>query len=608
MAGHWAFTPPTRPTLPAVRDAAWPRNPIDRFLLARLEPRGWTRRPRPTGPTLIRRLTLDLTGLPPTLGEVDAFLGRPGPTPTSGWSTACSPRPVTASGWRWTGSTPPGSPTPTATRSTSPGHWPCRDWVIDAFNRNQPFDRFTVEQVAGDLLPGSTLAAEGRHRLPPEHDGQPRAGPIPRSSWPSTSSTGSTTTATAFLGLTLGCAECHDHKFDPFTQKDFYRFFAFFNGVNEKGVDGVTATPAPMVVPTAEPGRAPGRGPAADRQVAERPPRPRPSRPGRRPPGSGIAGRPAARLVGPRADRAPVDPGGGSTLVEAARRLGPGLGDEPRQGRLRGRRPARLGEHPRLPAGGPGAREPRRQGDRPGRQRQLRPDRLRGRVGHRRPRPDAWSPVPIAKAEADYFQAERRLPGRQGDRRRPVERLGGRRRAPARGSPGDLRDPSPLRLGRRTRLRVRLRFESPFARHAIGRFRLASPTSGRPGASPRPGRRRAGGRAVEADRRPRRRSSGPTSAPRSGPRAGRSARSPRPCKAAEAELEKVDPRRRWSWPRWPKPRADARPDARATSGARGGRRAGRPGEPPAAPARPARRTGWGWPDGWSTRATRWSPG
>ena len=114
--------------------------------------------------------------------------------------------------------------------------WPWRDWVIDAFNRNMPFDQFTIEQLAGDLLPNATLATEDRHRLQPQPHDQLRrrrdSGGVSRTS---TSSIASSATATTWLGMTMGCARCHDHKYDPITQKDFYRFFAFFNTVPEKG-------------------------------------------------------------------------------------------------------------------------------------------------------------------------------------------------------------------------------------------------------------------------------------------------------------------------------------------------------------------------------------
>ena len=150
--------------------------------------------------------------------------------PTNGSSTAARRR-TSASAGAGTGSTWPATPTPTATRTTRPARpWRYRDWVIDALNRDMPFDQFTVEQLAGDLLPDATPTTEGRHRLPPQHADQQgrrrrrravprRGGRRPRRTRP----------ATVWLGLTVGCAQCHDHKYDPITQREYYRLFAFFN-------------------------------------------------------------------------------------------------------------------------------------------------------------------------------------------------------------------------------------------------------------------------------------------------------------------------------------------------------------------------------------------
>jgi hypothetical protein len=233
---HWAFEPPRRPATPSVRDRDWPRNPIDHFVLDRLEREGLEPSPEAEKTTLIRRVTLDLTGLPPTPGEVDAFLadGSADAYERVVERLLHSPRFGERMASRWLDA---------ARYADTNGYqsdgerfmWRWRDWVIDAYNRNMPFDRFTIEQLAGDLLPRPTLEqliATGFNR---NHRGNAEGGIIPEEYAVEYVVDRVETTATVWLGMTIGCARCHDHKFDPVSQKEFYRLFAFFNNVPERG-------------------------------------------------------------------------------------------------------------------------------------------------------------------------------------------------------------------------------------------------------------------------------------------------------------------------------------------------------------------------------------
>ncbi len=234
---HWSFIAPKEPTLPEVKNSAWPvRNPVDTFILARLEKEGLKPSPEADRPALIRRVSLDITGLPPTPAEVDAFVADASPQAyehvvdrllqskaygermASRWLDAA--RYADTSGYQSDGE-----------RSM----WRWRDWVIDAFNSNMPFDRFTIEQLAGDLLPNATLdqhIATGFNR---NHRGNAEGGIVPEEYAVEYVVDRVDTTATVWLGLTMGCARCHDHKYDPITQREFYQTFAFFNNVPEKG-------------------------------------------------------------------------------------------------------------------------------------------------------------------------------------------------------------------------------------------------------------------------------------------------------------------------------------------------------------------------------------
>jgi hypothetical protein len=233
---HWAFIPPVRPDLPEISDRNWPKNPIDSFVMARLDAEGLKPSPEAEKRALIRRVSFDLTGLPPTPGEVEAFVrdGSPGAYEKVVDRLLASSRYGERMASRWLDA---------ARYADTNGYqtdaerdmWRWRDWVINAFNRNMPYDRFTVEQIAGDLLPGATrdqVIATGFNR---NHRGNGEGGIIPEEYSVEYVVDRVDTTSTVFLGVTLGCARCHNHKFDPFTQAEYYRMFAYFNQVPERG-------------------------------------------------------------------------------------------------------------------------------------------------------------------------------------------------------------------------------------------------------------------------------------------------------------------------------------------------------------------------------------
>jgi hypothetical protein len=252
---HWAFLPPQRPALPAVKNAAWPRNGIDPFILARLEKEGLRPSPEATREALIRRVTFDLTGLPPTLAEIDAFLAdtSPGAYEKVVDRLLASPRYGERMVLEWLDAARYSDTNGYQTDGTRP-MWPWRDWVIDALNNNMPFDQFTVEQLAGDLLPKATLGQKIATGFNRNHMLNGEGGRIAEESRVEYVVDRVNTTSTVWLGLTVACAQCHDHKYDPIPQKDFYRLYAFFNNVAESGaVDRRNSTAAPVLeLPTAE--------------------------------------------------------------------------------------------------------------------------------------------------------------------------------------------------------------------------------------------------------------------------------------------------------------------------------------------------------------------
>jgi Protein of unknown function (DUF1553)/Protein of unknown function (DUF1549)/Concanavalin A-like lectin/glucanases superfamily/Planctomycete cytochrome C len=233
---HWSLTPPRKAALPTVKEAAWVRNPIDSFVLARLEQEGVAHSAETDRPTLIRRLSFDLTGLPPTPEETQAFVED---RSASAYEKVvdrllASPRYAERMAIRWLEA---------ARYADTNGYsndgprdmWRWRDWVIDAFRSNMPFDRFTVEQIAGDLLPDATVSqkvATGFHR---NHRTSAEGGIVDEEFRVDYVADRVETTSTVWLGTTVGCARCHDHKYDPITQKEYYQLFAFFNNTPDRG-------------------------------------------------------------------------------------------------------------------------------------------------------------------------------------------------------------------------------------------------------------------------------------------------------------------------------------------------------------------------------------
>jgi mono/diheme cytochrome c family protein len=246
--GHWAFEPITRPAPPPVRDSAWVKNPIDRFVLAELQSKGLAPSPEADLATLLRRLSLDLGGVPPAPAEADAFLAA-GATAYEGLVDRLLASPLygerMAMDWldgaRF-------ADTNGYQNDFARTMWPWRDWVIAAYNRNQPFDQFLTDQLAGDLLPDPSLAQKIATGFNRNNRTVTEAGSIAEEWRIENAVDRVETTATVFLGLTMGCARCHDHKFDPISQPEFYQFLGFFNSVNEQGVYTETRGNVPPLV------------------------------------------------------------------------------------------------------------------------------------------------------------------------------------------------------------------------------------------------------------------------------------------------------------------------------------------------------------------------
>ncbi len=231
---HWAFRKPVPPVPEKVRESGWVRNPIDTFILARLEREGLKPSPEASRTTLIRRLSLDLIGLPPTPAEVDAFEADTAPDAYERLVDRLLASPHYGERWarRWLDR---------ARYADSNGYekdrtrsiWPFRDWVIRALNADQPFDQFTIDQIAGDMLPEATEAqkvATGFHRNTQINE----EGGIDVEEFRFASVVDRVaTTGSTWLGLTIQCAQCHTHKFDPITQREYYQFFAFLNNADE---------------------------------------------------------------------------------------------------------------------------------------------------------------------------------------------------------------------------------------------------------------------------------------------------------------------------------------------------------------------------------------
>ncbi len=233
---HWSLIPPKKAALPAVREPSWPRNPVDAFVLARLEHEGTAHAPDADPSTLVRRLSFDLTGLPPTPAETQAFLADRSPDAYEKLvdRLLASPRYGERMAIRWLEA---------ARYADTNGYsndgprdmWRWRDWVIGAFNRNMPFDRFTVEQIAGDLLPDATVSQRVATAFNRNHRTSAEGGIVDEEFRLGYVGDRVETTSTVWLGTTIGCARCHDHKYDPYTQKEYYQLSAFFNNTPDRG-------------------------------------------------------------------------------------------------------------------------------------------------------------------------------------------------------------------------------------------------------------------------------------------------------------------------------------------------------------------------------------
>ena len=234
---HWSLLAPQRAELPPVKNAAWPKNAIDRFVLARLEQEGLSPSPEADKGTLLRRVSLDLTGLPPTPEEREAFLADESPLTYEKVVDRLlnSPRYGERMAMHWL-DLARYADTNGYNNDEDRTQWMWRDWIIASFNRNQPYDQFVVEQLAGDLLPEATDQQKIATAFNRNHVLTTEGGIIDEEYRVEYVADRVHTTATVFLGLSLQCARCHDHKFDPLTQREYYSFFAFFNNIADKNV------------------------------------------------------------------------------------------------------------------------------------------------------------------------------------------------------------------------------------------------------------------------------------------------------------------------------------------------------------------------------------
>lgn len=246
---HWAFIAPTRPTPPKVKNPKWVRNPVDEFILARLEQEKLKPAPEADRRTLTRRVSLDLTGLPPTPEVVEQFVADQSPDAYEKLvdRLLASPQWGEHRARYWLDA---------ARYADTHGihfdnyreMWTYRDWVINAFNRNMRFDEFTIENLAGDLLPKATLdqkIASGFNRC---NITTSEGGAIDEEYLVLYARDRTDTTAQVWMGLTAGCAVCHDHKYDPLSQKEFYQLSAFFNNTTQKAMDGNVKDTPPIIV------------------------------------------------------------------------------------------------------------------------------------------------------------------------------------------------------------------------------------------------------------------------------------------------------------------------------------------------------------------------
>ena len=245
---HWAFVPPVRPALPEVENDKWPSNGIDHFVMAQLEKKGWQPSPQADKATLLRRVTFDLTGLPPTVDELDSFLGDDSPDAygkavdrlldSSRYGEHMALDWMEASRY---------ADTDGYQNDRLRYMWVWRDWLVGALNDNMPFDRFVTEQMAGDLLPDRSFLTQVATGFNRNHRINSEGGSIPDEWIVEYVADRVETMGTMFLGLTLTCSRCHDHKYDAIKQKDFYRLFAFFNSIDEAGLGPNNGNSPPFI-------------------------------------------------------------------------------------------------------------------------------------------------------------------------------------------------------------------------------------------------------------------------------------------------------------------------------------------------------------------------
>ncbi len=245
---HWAFVAPTTPPLPAVKNAKWAHNDLDRFILAKLEEDGLAPEPEADKRTLIRRASLALTGLPPTPAEVENFLSdkRPDAYERVVDRLLASPRFGENQARYWLDAVRYAD-THGLHIDNERSIFPYRDWVVRAYNEDLPYDQFTAWQIAGDLLPNPTTEqkiATGYVRLNPTTN---EGGVIEAEFLAKNTMDRVDTTSTVFLGVTLQCAKCHDHKYDPFTQRDYYSMYAFFDSTADTPLDGNSKLHEPVM-------------------------------------------------------------------------------------------------------------------------------------------------------------------------------------------------------------------------------------------------------------------------------------------------------------------------------------------------------------------------
>ncbi|MBI1318008.1 MAG: DUF1553 domain-containing protein [Candidatus Hydrogenedens sp.] len=245
---HWSFVAPERPEPPAITDPSLAFNPIDQFIVSRLEKDGLSPSPLADKRSIIRRVTLDLTGLPPTVEEVEAFAGDESPDAYERLvdRLLASPRYGEHMARYWLDA---------ARYADTNGYhidnerymWRWRDWVIDAYNNNMPFDEFTIDQLAGDLLENPTVSQRIASGFNRNHMINFEGGIIAEEYRNAYVVDRVNTTGTVWMGLTIGCAQCHTHKYDPITHDEYYEFYAYFNTIEEQGIDGRDGNSMPLM-------------------------------------------------------------------------------------------------------------------------------------------------------------------------------------------------------------------------------------------------------------------------------------------------------------------------------------------------------------------------